>query len=664
MSTPASTPPTSRAELLARLRTSTKDEIVLDDMQRLGFWPKDAGQPTLAEDLIRREAELSTALRELGRQLQGVADAGAALKALRKERMAKARARREETRQRRARERFERASAWHARRQREVLYLGADVSAGLSKVASDHAKLTALGLPVMDDARDLATAMGITLPELRFLAFDRRVSRISHYRRFALPKKSGGERIISAPMPRLKRAQYWVLDRLLANAALHPGAHGFVKGRSIVSNALPHVGQDVVINLDLKNFFPSIAMPRIKGVFAQMGYSEQLATTLALLCTEAATEQVSVDGEQYFVACGERALPQGAPSSPALTNILCRRLDARLSGCAAKLGFTYTRYADDLTFSAPGEARKLAGKLLWRVKQIVIDEGFTPHPDKQHVMRRAQRQTVTGVVVNQKPAIARDTLRRFRATLFQVERDGPEGKQWNGNSNVIDALEGYAQFVKMVDADKGAPLLARVRAVRERWAAASTVDLASASASAKRSSAFRALAAQGQAPWDGWWQPVAEPAPVPEKTADQVRLDKRALKAGTQASQTPAQQAPGYQAGAYQAPAYQAPANAMPASSPLPSGGSKPASAARVRVPRIPSVEQAADTSIVPTPWGPLAIQLALTFTLAATLMSFMPLFVALITIPSSFMRKQPRWLAFGVLMLFALLVVLWERSN
>lgn len=523
----ANLPPlTTRAEILARIRATSRDDAILVEMQRFGFWPANDGKPTLEESLIKRETELTQALNELGTQLKRIQDPVAALKDMRKERMAKARARREETRLKRIKERFDRASAWQQRRAHELLYLGAGVSGGLSNARADQDKLARLALPPMEQAQELAAAMGITLEELRFLAFERRVSRISHYRRFAMPKKTGGERIISAPMPRLKRAQYWVLDNVLARAPVHPAAHGFMKGRSIVTNALPHVGKAVVINLDLKNFFPSIGMPRIKGVFTELGYSEQVATTLALLCTEAPTEEVSVDGEKFYVAHGMRALPQGAPSSPALTNILCRRLDARLQGAAAKLGFTYTRYADDLTFSGDAAARKLSGKLLWRVKQIVAAEGFTPHPEKQHVMRSAQRQSVTGVVVNEKPSLDRDTLRRFRATLFQVEKDGPDGKQWNGNTNVIDALEGYAQFIKMVDAAKGEPLLLRVRAVRARWAAASVGK----NVCAKRSSAFRALSAQGKAPWDGWWKPATQAAPVLEKTVQQVKTEKRLAK--------------------------------------------------------------------------------------------------------------------------------------
>lgn len=521
----------AREALYARIRASSRDDVTLAEMKRLGFWSDDDTSLSEAEQLIRRETELQQALAALGRELREVADPVQALRRMRKERMARAKEKREETRQRRARERHERALAWHARRAKEVLYLGAGVSAGLNEARSDADRLARLALPSMHDAQELARAMGLSVEELRFLAFERRVSRISHYRRFALPKKTGGVRIISAPMPRLKRAQYWVLDNVLARAPVHPAAHGFLPGRSIVSNAAPHVGQAVVINVDLKDFFPSIALPRVRGVFSQLGYGKQVATALALLCTESATEEVQVDGETFHVAHGPRVLPQGAPTSPALTNILCRRLDARLQGAAARLGFRYTRYADDLTFSGDESVRKLAAKLLWRVRQIVVDEGFTPHPDKQHVMRSHVRQSVTGIVVNEKPTVDRDTLRRFRATLFQVEKDGPAGKQWNGNDNVLAALEGYAHFIRMVDAAKGAPLLARVRAARAKWSGEPFVPAVDAG---RAGGGFRVLAAQGKAPWPGFWQAGTPAAPVLEKTQEQIDTARKLAKVEAQ----------------------------------------------------------------------------------------------------------------------------------
>jgi RNA-directed DNA polymerase len=286
------------------------------------------------------------------------------------------------------------------------------------------------------------------------------------------PKKSGGERIISAPRAKLKRAQHFVLKHVLAQFPLSPVAHGFAPGRSIVSNASPHVGAAVVINVDLKDFFPSISYRRVKGLYRTIGYSEEVATVLALLCTEADTVHSVLDGVTYYVAQGPRKLPQGAPTSPAISNALCRRLDARLVGWAAKNGFVFTRYADDLTLSCQSRDADV-GSALAVIRRLATAEGFTVHPDKIRVVRAARRQEVTGVVVNHKPSVPRDQLRRFRAFLYHVGKDGAQGKHWNGagaiggatpesSMRILQSALGFASYVAMVDPDKGRPLLARV----------------------------------------------------------------------------------------------------------------------------------------------------------------------------------------------------------
>ncbi|MDR1228714.1 MAG: RNA-directed DNA polymerase [Azoarcus sp.] len=513
----------SREALYDRVRRSAKDAVTLQEMQRLGYWPADTDSPVLEAALIQREAELVRSLGELGAQLARIDNPKAALRDMHKARKAKAKARREATRRQKAQQRYERAQHWHQRRAREILYLGQHVSNSLPHLEYDADKLAGHALPAPQDSLALAQAMGLELGELRFLAYERRVSRTCHYQRFEIAKKTGGVRVISAPMPRLKRAQYWILDNILAKAPVHPAAHGFLPGRSIRSNAAPHVGRAVVVNLDLKNFFPSIHYPRIKGVFRELGYSGQIATLLGLLCTETPVDEILIDGERCYVANGPRHLPQGAPTSPMLTNLLCRRLDARLDGIARKLGFDYTRYADDLSFSAAEAAQKHVGKLLWRVRRIVAEEGFTPHPDKQHVMRRQQRQHVTGLTVNDKLSIDRATFRRFRAALHQVETSGPRGKHWNGNPDVLAALEGYARFIHMVDPARGAPCLQRLHALRRLDA---TRD-AERPAARRAPRGFRQNAAAGHAPWPNWWRPAAPPAPVLERTAEQIAGEKR-----------------------------------------------------------------------------------------------------------------------------------------
>src|SRR5262249_50536847 len=197
------------------------------------------------------------------------------------------------------------------------------------------------------------------------------------------------------------QAQRWVLEQILEKLEAEPQAHGFVKARNIVSNALPHVGRKVVVNLDLKDFFPTVTFRRVQGLYRKLGYSGPVATWLALLCTEPPRVASELDGKVFHVALSERVLPQGACTSPAITNALCRRLDRRLDGIARRYRAVYTRYADDLTFSVDDEA--VLAPLFQRVRAVVRAEGFAEHADKTRVMRRSSRQEVTGVVVNTRP---------------------------------------------------------------------------------------------------------------------------------------------------------------------------------------------------------------------------------------------------------------------
>lgn len=462
--------PTTREALYERIRTSSKDEVILEEMVRLGFWPAQGQVPHDPADEIRRRGELERQLADLRERSRKLYNEKVLIAEQRKQRLAASRKKQQETKARRERERVERAEKWAARKKGEIVYLGEDVSGGLSHKTSDAKRLQESGLPVIHTAEELARAMGVEVKALRFLAFNRRVSRVSHYRRFLIPKKTGGHRLISAPMARLKKAQAWVLAQILGKVRVHAAAHGFLTGRSIVSNARPHVGADVVINLDLKDFFPTVSFRRVKGAFVRLGYSEAVSAALSLVCTEPDVDEVALDGATYYVARGERHLPQGSPASPAVTNVLCRRLDRRLQGLADALGFAYTRYADDLTFSARGDAAssKSVGKLLRGVNDIVAHEGFTVHPEKTRVMRKGRRQEVTGVVVNEKLGVERDELRRFRAALYQIEKDGPAGKRWGSGADLLASVHGFACFVAMVDPAKGQPLLARVRALLTR----------------------------------------------------------------------------------------------------------------------------------------------------------------------------------------------------
>lgn len=461
--------PKTRQELYEEVRRSGgRDVFVLEQMIRLGFWKEPNGLPNDPADEIRRSAELSNELAELRQQNSKLYNEQALLKELRKKRLLESRQKQKETKERRERERAERAANWRKRQETEITYLGSTVSAGLNSFESDSERLKQNNLPVFFAPAELAGAMNLTVGKLRFLAFDRRTTEVSHYIRFKLPKKTGGERLISAPMPQLKSAQHWILDNILSHISLHDAAHGFLPTRGIVTNAAPHIGAEIVVNFDLENFFPSIDYKRTKGVFRSVGYSEAIATILALICTAPECEEVVIDQKTYFVALGERHLPQGAPTSPAISNIICRRLDKSLSKLAENHGFRYTRYADDLTFSAAEKSVKLK-TFLNRVRFVVNAQNFKVNEAKTRILRRGRQQEVTGLVVNEKLSIDRKTLRNFRAVLHQVERDGTADKRWGNSPDLIASLDGYANFVLMVDREKGAEFKNQVRRIMEKY---------------------------------------------------------------------------------------------------------------------------------------------------------------------------------------------------
>ena len=240
-------------------------------------------------------------------------------------------------------------------RTRDRAYFGEEtwgVSASQRTAETVPARLYRYGLPVLRSEAELAVWLGIPLTRLRWYTHDRSAERTWHYVRYAVPKRGGqGERIILAPRRELKALHRRVLHGIVAKVPVAATTHGFVAGRSTLSNASEHAGKGVVLKLDLKDFFPSVTFRRVRGLFTALGYSYAVASTLALLCTEYDRQPFERDGEQYFISVGPRHLVQGAPSSPGLANLIAWRLDRRLAGLATKRGFTYTRYADDLTFS-------------------------------------------------------------------------------------------------------------------------------------------------------------------------------------------------------------------------------------------------------------------------------------------------------------------------
>jgi hypothetical protein len=351
------------------------------------------------------------------------------------------------------------------RRDGEIVFLGRGVSGRLCEYNCDAARLEAAGLPPLATPSELAFVLGLPVPRLCWLAFHAEVATRVHYVSFQVPKRSGGTRTLSAPYATLAAAQRWILGHILSRLPVEGPCQGFQAGRSIVTNAAPHAGQAVVVNLDLEGFFPSIGFPRVRSVFQRLGYSGAVSTVLALLCTECPRRVIEYAGQRLHVATGPRGLPQGACTSPALANQVARRLDKRLAGLASRLGVAYSRYADDLTFSGPDALEGRLGSLLRRVRWLAEEEGFTVNETKTRILRRSTAQTVTGLVVNDRPGVRRDEVRRLRAILHRARREGLEAQNREGRPDFRAWLLGKIAFVGMARPEVGARLRAEFNAL-------------------------------------------------------------------------------------------------------------------------------------------------------------------------------------------------------
>ena len=454
-----------KANWRSRLKEIGKEAFVKEEMERLGFWPPKEGTTEKAKiaeaELKTLYVELRKAREELSaidKQLHLAGNIPQLILEIRKKRIERVRGERE----RRKIERIEAAEqkkkddkTW---RETTLPYLGAGVSGGLRYGTGKPEVREALGLPNLTTAQDLADAIGITTPQLAWLTYHRGVSAIDHYSRFAIPKKTGGIRVISSPKKRLRMAQSWILENILSKLEVHDAAMAFREGRSILDNAQRHVGKAIVIKADLKDFFPSVKFTRVKGMYRGFGYNEGVCTLLALLTTEAPRVAMTLNGgTRQFVALGGRSLPQGACTSPAITNILCRRLDSRLTGLAAAFDFTYTRYADDIVFSHANKDAPV-GIMLGGMRKILQESGFTVNEEKTRVMRPQHRQAVTGVVVNEEPRISRRDLRNFRAFLHHYETEGAAALTKRLGKNAQWYAAGYLSFVHMVNPAQAAKI--------------------------------------------------------------------------------------------------------------------------------------------------------------------------------------------------------------
>jgi retron-type reverse transcriptase len=321
----------------------------------------------------------------------------------------------------------------------------------------------------------LAERLELSDGQLAWLAdvrgLERTVQRekLRNYRYRWAARKRGLPRLLEAPKARLKEIQRWLLHEILDQVPPHDAAHGFTRGRSVLTHAARHIGQPAVLRLDLRDFFASVTAGRVYGIFRTLGYAPSVAHVLTGLCTNTIPTAVwnrlgppahpSLAQPRYWL--GRRLatphLPQGAPTSPALANLAAFGLDRRLCGLAASSRLCYSRYADDLTFSGPLPRRR-SGSFVELVANISVDEGFRLHPDKSSLRTASQRQLVTGVVINATPNVPRDEYDRLKAILHRLATNRSGDHAADASVDLQAHLRGRIAWVISLNPHRGEKL--------------------------------------------------------------------------------------------------------------------------------------------------------------------------------------------------------------
>ncbi|WP_299707482.1 reverse transcriptase domain-containing protein [uncultured Pontibacter sp.] len=309
----------------------------------------------------------------------------------------------------------------------------------------------------------------------------------NRYTVFFIKKKSGAERTIHAPSKGLKVIQKClnlILQTVYAQHQ-HKAATGFVPGKSIVDNAKLHTNSLYVYNLDLKDFFPSIDQARVWGrlKFPPFNLNEKsnklkLANLIASLCChEMEVERIQPDASWQKVV--RNVLPQGAPTSPTLTNIICQQLDFYLSAVAKRFSLKYSRYADDITFSSQHNVYQEGSEFLKELHRIIAAQNFHIKPSKTRLQKQGYRQEVTGIVVNDDVNVPKRYIKQLRMWLYYWEQYGydraysffvqqykaDKGYVKKGKPDMANVIKGKLDYLKMV---KGADNTAYLKLV-ERY---------------------------------------------------------------------------------------------------------------------------------------------------------------------------------------------------
>lgn len=304
------------------------------------------------------------------------------------------------------------------------------INSNQANVLADYAfQLENNSVPVIFEMKHFSKMTGTEF------ALISRMCGVSHlfYRTFFIKKRKGGYRTIQSPYPKLSYVQRWIKDNILEMHVVSNSAFAYTKGKSHIDNAKCHVGSVELLKIDLENFFNQIDLLAVKSIFLNFGYTENISLKLAKLCTLGGL------------------LPQGAPSSPIISNIVLYDMDMLLAKYAEEYDLTYTRYADDIVFS--GE--KITSENIIAIKTKIVSCGFTINESKSKLIKGAQRKIVTGILVGDIDVRAPKKIKRqYRAQAYNIIKNGLsvfDGSAGRANPLYIDEVLGKGQYILSVE---------------------------------------------------------------------------------------------------------------------------------------------------------------------------------------------------------------------
>lgn len=469
----------AKTEYRKQVNNMGKKEFTFLKMQEYGFWPSNLPTPyerqhnETAQDFENRKKlldefqklsekisniyqekeEIEKKLSHLKKEYQNTWDYEKIRSVVAQEIMKESIARRAERKAERERQKQLKSEAWNKYKAENIIFIGRGYSNLLGKKETNIEKLKENQLPVIETDKELADFLQIEYNTLRYLVYHRDVITFDNYYRFDIPKKSGEARHIAAPKTKLKAAQRQILEQILEKVEISNVSHGFIKSRSVLTGATSHnPSPDLLINIDLENFFPTITFERVRGLYQSFGYSGYIASLLAMLCTYCERMPLEIKGVVKYVKTSERILPQGSPASPMITNIICRNMDKRINGLCQKLGITYTRYADDMSFSYIGDTNNLAiGNFLNSINKIIEAEGFHMKKEKTHILRKNNRQYITGIVINNEEiGVPKKWVKILKASIHNAQKLKNSGGSVS-NKTVLE-ISGKIAWLKSVNA--------------------------------------------------------------------------------------------------------------------------------------------------------------------------------------------------------------------